>query len=267
MATKFDVSSLPLLNSAAKEYKRELPHARFPTSFLRCLSISSQEFLRANWRPTSDYKTFEDLEDDVCPDAVIRSAIRREMKLSLPITPPSTSTPPPKQAVARLTAALEEDLFMLAEAAAAAFPEGPMAAAAQRRAEAVFTAAVAEIDHNAPVYVPLINKFNPDVPLRDDEYVAEVNAALAPPKPADDEAAATNNSDTSSDESDWDDVTDIRAYLHDEADDIVAACSVTLMPSLDVGARIKSINLPGALYGKASKHRSTIAVCRAFGAC
>ncbi|KAG9392758.1 hypothetical protein J8273_5898 [Carpediemonas membranifera] len=164
MATKFDVSSLPLLNSAAKEYKRELPHARFPTSFLRCLSISSQEFLRANWRPTSDYKTFEDLEDDVCPDAVIRSAIRREMKLSLPITPPSTSTPPPKQAVARLTAALEEDLFMLAEAAAAAFPEGPMAAAAQRRAEAVFTAAVAEIDHNAPVYVPLINKFNPDVP-------------------------------------------------------------------------------------------------------
>ncbi|KAG9390322.1 hypothetical protein J8273_7663 [Carpediemonas membranifera] len=153
---------------------------------------------------------------------------------------------------------------MLAEAAAAAFPEGPMAAAAQRRAEAVFTAAVAEIDHNAPVYVPLINKFNPDVPLRDDEYVAEVNAALAPPKPADDEAAATNNSDTSSDESDWDDVTDIRAYLHDEADDIVAACSVTLMPSLDVGARIKSINLPGALYGKASKHRSTIAALREF---
>ncbi|KAG9395298.1 hypothetical protein J8273_0528 [Carpediemonas membranifera] len=140
--------------------------------------------------------------------------------------------------MAQIKALLEEDLFNVASSAALKHPDGPLAAAAQRRATSLFGAAVSAIDPENPKYTPLLNVFeegNPAATVRDGQELA-----------------------TAAEEESGHDAPDIRQQLADEADAIAPHLFMTLLPSLDAGARLISLNISNELYGKAATHRVAI---------
>ncbi|KAG9394811.1 hypothetical protein J8273_0006 [Carpediemonas membranifera] len=59
---------------ALQEYLSAMPHEKNPISFIRALSPETTEKLRAQWRPTTLFDTFEDLQRTVLSDSDARRA-------------------------------------------------------------------------------------------------------------------------------------------------------------------------------------------------
>ncbi|KAG9396037.1 hypothetical protein J8273_2389 [Carpediemonas membranifera] len=59
---------------ALQEYLSAMPHEKNPISFFRALSPETTEKLRAQWRPTTLFDTFEDLQRTVLSDSDARRA-------------------------------------------------------------------------------------------------------------------------------------------------------------------------------------------------
>ncbi len=220
------------------KFSSEIHHMKHPRSFIRCLSPDTISTLRASWRPTAEFDDFDAVLDFCTSDVVAR---RQEAMASpaAPLEPPVDPTVREK---------LEQDLFALVLEAQGLYHDkgATVIDMAVRTATATFDAAIARLT-NPPVYIPLVSPFS-HKPIRVQEDLVDPKVE---PREDDPSADTPPGEDIGCEPPQ---VNDIRDVLLAEAEHLYPALALAMLPSLDVGRRVQSIQ-KRRLYGVVAKHR------------
>ncbi|KAG9396767.1 hypothetical protein J8273_1800 [Carpediemonas membranifera] len=239
------VTDHPSLLAGHEIWAREVHNVKRPRSFLHVWTPESLERLEAAWRPTEKFPTFTGMWDSLTPDVVAQGSDPK----------PKTVTPRGDVIRARHRAIIEllnDDLFLLCAAAAAAYPApSPLLQPAMRRVDALF-ASVSEavLDSRERLLA------DPEAPLTDLSYVPLVSPFDDKPMRSSDKADAENASLPSLVEQQQKTTLSIREKLLAEAEELLPHLSLALMQSTDRGTRLKQLSeISTELYGTAAQRR------------
>ncbi|KAG9389795.1 hypothetical protein J8273_8473 [Carpediemonas membranifera] len=240
-----DVSSL---TTGYEIWLREVGNVKRPRSFPHAFTAKTLELLQATWRPTSTFPTFESFWDSLIPDVVSQAQHAKQE--------PDRHATSCRARYRAIIDALQDDLFLLCAAAANTYKDSPLLDPAMRRMQAVYDRAEAELN----------DKLASLCTASHDRHEADPDATLTfatltnplddkPARSAADVARIVNSLPSAATAAPSAPVS-VRDQLRAEARTILPHLYLTLMPTLDRGARLKAITSKGTqLYGQNAAHR------------
>ncbi|KAG9391359.1 Aspartyl protease [Carpediemonas membranifera] len=240
-----DVSSL---TTGYEIWLREVGNVKRPRSFPHAFTAKTLELLQATWRPTSTFPTFESFWDSLIPDVVSQAQHAKQE--------PDRHATSCRARYRAIIDALQDDLFLLCAAAANTYKDSPLLDPAMRRMQAVYDRAEAKLN----------DKLASLCTASHDRHEADPDATLTfatltnplddkPARSAADVARIVNSLPSAATAAPSAPVS-VRDQLRAEARTILPHLYLTLMPTLDRGARLKAITSKGTqLYGQNAAHR------------